>query len=317
MIDPEPRKATLDHAPVARSSWTRFLVFLGILLCLIVWVKKKQQPDPRVHRDLDMGALRLTPWDHLVQDMRSSGYSGWKYPQVQLFFEHFTPIVLQEALLNGIPPAAVLAIAALESGYDTGYVANVSGNILSLNARQKDPMLPPLHVPVQGKSVIVDQQKLKALLASGTPVDYEVRPPSLKKDYRPAPYAGTTAHLDYFQIHPEEKYNAWSENVQDLVYGRLSPDSRIPAYVETRQFCDQIKESRSLNQLLASSSAIQFLAKIGGKPLSYNVRPSWRIRTQEVVTRLGLELFLREYLRIYHDAYDLEHWDWDLPPMRS
>ena len=77
----------------------------------------------------------------------SSKYSLRKYAHVKEFYRTITPIVLQISKEKHIPPTAVLAIAGLESGYGQGYVAQITGNILSLVIYKSDPELPALYLP--------------------------------------------------------------------------------------------------------------------------------------------------------------------------
>jgi hypothetical protein len=306
-------KPSIDHAGVHRRSVITFVVLFVSVFLFLAYLKRKPEslsPPETGNERLD---FRYSKWESILERMIQKGYPLWKIDKVHVFFKHLTPIVMKECLKKGVPPAAVLAMAALESGYGTGYVARVSGNILSLNAREGEPELPPLKVPVtKEKQVVIDRRVLEEMLAYGYDFQIEARPPSFKKDYRPGGIAGTDIQLDYFLNHPQEKYAAWKRNIVDLIEKRLSLDSPIPAYRETEQWCRTVLASHSLEKLLSEDAARRFLEKIGGRPLSFNRRISWREKTFVILDRLGLETFLRLYLETYREYYALDQWEWDL-----
>ena len=245
--------------------------------------------------------------------MRKEGYSHWEKNEVVKFLKNCTPIILSECLEKGAPPGAILSMACLESGFGKSYVSSVTGNILSLNALETDTPLPSLQLPVLGSNdYIIDNQRLKKMLATGNEIKVVKRPASLKKDYRPKQIAGDFTELDYFIYHPEEKAAAWQNNIKDLLYNRISEKSSYPAYKETNALCMRIKTNKSITLLLSNKTATHFLSLIGGKPLSFNANFSWQQKTQALVYSLGLDVFLRNYLILYKNQYNLSAWKYDI-----
>jgi flagellum-specific peptidoglycan hydrolase FlgJ len=70
-----------------------------------------------------------------------------KYEHVKQFYSQITLDAIEVAKKHDLPAAAILAMAGLESGYGSGYVAQITGNILSLGAFKGDAELPPLYLP--------------------------------------------------------------------------------------------------------------------------------------------------------------------------
>jgi hypothetical protein len=77
----------------------------------------------------------------------SEQFSFRKYQHVKAFYQEITPAVLEVSEKYQLPAAAISAIAGLESGYGSGYVSQITGNILSLGAFSDDKELPPLYLP--------------------------------------------------------------------------------------------------------------------------------------------------------------------------
>ena len=74
-------------------------------------------------------------------------FSYRKYTHVKKFYKELTPQAIKIAKKYHLPPAAVLAISGLESGYGRGYVSRITGNVMSLGAFRSDHELPPLFLP--------------------------------------------------------------------------------------------------------------------------------------------------------------------------
>jgi len=68
------------------------------------------------------------------QAIQASQYSIRKYNHVKKFYKEIYKESITAGLKFSVPPAAIMAIAGLESGYGSGYVAQITGNILSLGA---------------------------------------------------------------------------------------------------------------------------------------------------------------------------------------
>ena len=78
------------------------------------------------------------------QQENTKKYSLRKYAHVKSFYKGMSKKATQLCLDNNIPPAALLAITGLESGWDSGYIGQITGNILSLGTRRGDTELPAL-----------------------------------------------------------------------------------------------------------------------------------------------------------------------------
>ncbi|EKD27549.1 MAG: hypothetical protein ACD_79C00677G0002 [uncultured bacterium] len=306
--------ASIEHAKVSHKSIIFFSLIIIIILIVSLYFNVKYQ-IPILEEALDKKEqnIQLTEWDTIVLQMQKAGYITWKTPKVGNFFEDLTPLVLNESLKKGCPPGAIIAIAAHESGYGTGYIGCVTGNILSLSARKNEIMLPSLNLPItKNKDIVIDNEQIRNMLASGHPIKLVQRPPSFKKDYRPSDIAGTDAQLDYFLHHPDLRFKAWESNIKDLLYDRILSDSTIPAYKETAELCKRIYDSKSLKRLLSGETSKRFISLIGGKPNSYNSREEWRDKILNMIDNLGLEYFLILYIKHYEKYYPIEHWNSDI-----
>lgn len=295
----------IDHQPIKKRSLYLFSFFLLALFIFLLFQNNRKKPLLKEKQLETVNIVQkerlLSSWDIFLSKLQERSSNYWKIPKVHNFYRDLTPIVLEQSLNTGTPPGAVLAIASLESGYGTGYIASVSGNILSLNARKDEPLLPPLTVPVtEDGDVIIHNSQIKEMLATGKKLDVSNRPPSLKKDYRPHNIAGTDDYLDYFLINPQDKFQAWEQNVIDLVFGRIKKESTVPAYRDTYNFVNKIKKSKSLKKLFSNKSAKTYLSTIGGKPHSYNIRKSWVTKCQLIIDKIEMEYFLKEYYKEFY-----------------
>jgi len=219
---------------------------------------------------------------------QKSTYSLRKYNHVKTFYKAISKEATQICLEQNIPPAALLAIASLESGWNKGYIGRITGNILSLGKRGGDTELPALRLPrlIKTKQILFDS--LEILKFSDTQLNWENRPKSLKKDYRPKPWAGTPYNLAYFKYHPKEKAAAQIANITDFVTVFIARKSRIKAYRETRKKMDDLVTKHGKNILLEEKTAIQFIHGIGGKLNSYNFRETWPKKVIYIIKNAGL-----------------------------
>ena len=309
------KKFSIDHAPVKKISILVFFVFILLIILFITFQKTSRKRTGIITPSIELKQeeIKSYEFDQLILHMRKEGYSHWEKKEIVSFIKGCTPILLTESFEKGAPPGAILAIACLESGFGKSYVSRVSGNILSLNAMETEKALPPLQLPVLGHNdYIIDNQRLKKILATGNEIKVVKRPPSLKKDYRPTEIAGGFMDLDYFLYHPEEKEAAWQNNIKDLLYNRISENSSYTAYREAHTFCMRVKTNKSITLLFSNKTSTHFLFLIGGRPQSYNSNFSWRQKTQNLVYSLGLDVFLRNYLMLYKDKFNLTGWKYDL-----
>ena len=179
-----------------------------IILFMIGCAKAKKSNTP----------LQVNTHTVLVKDsLKKRHYSLRKYAHVKAFYKSLAVPVIQLCIDQNVPPAAVLAMAGLESGWNSGYVGRISGNILSLGSRRGDNELPALYLPTSKKTGNVVFDSLEILEHPKSDLIWKERPPSLKKDYRPQSIAGTTYQLGYFKHHPKEKAKAQLQNISDFL----------------------------------------------------------------------------------------------------
>lgn len=226
-----------------------------------------------------------------VQNITSKNITSYrlrKYENVTEFYRRIAKPATTICMENNVPPAAILAIAGLESGWNKGYIGRITGNILSLGTRNGDYELPALRLPRLKSNNQILFDSLEILKYGPNDLVWEDRPPCLKKDYRPAPYAGTTYNLAYLKYHPDEKSQAHVANLTDFVTVFISRTSRIPVYREARKAMDDLVNEYGKEILLKEETAIQFINAIGGKPYSFNFRETWPIKVTTIIERAGL-----------------------------
>jgi hypothetical protein len=222
------------------------------------------------------------------QQKNTKKYSLRKYVHVKYFYKGMSKKATKICLNQNIPPAALLAIAGLESGWDSGYIGQITGNILSLGTRRGDTELPALRLPrlLKTKKILFDS--LEILKYSKKELRWGNRPESLKKDYRPKPIAGTKYQLGYFKNNPKAKANAHVANIRDFVTVFIARKSRIKAYRETRKKMDALVTKHGKSILLEEQTAIDFINGIGGKLNSYNFRKTWPKKVVYIIKNAGL-----------------------------
>jgi hypothetical protein len=211
-----------------------------------------------------------------------------KYQHVKTFYNGMSKKATKICLDNNIPPASLLAITGLESGWDSGYIGQITGNILSLGTRRGDTELPGLRLPRNIKTKKIVYDSLEILKYSKNELNWEDRPESLKKDYRPKPWAGTSYNLAYFKYNIKAKSKAHIENIRDFVSVFIARKSRIKAYRETRRKMDSLVEKYGKTVLLQEQTAIDFTHGIGGKINSYNFRKTWPKKVIYIIKNAGL-----------------------------
>lgn len=219
---------------------------------------------------------------------KTKAYSLRKHSHVKQFYRQTTKEAIKIGLMNNVPPAAILAIAGWESGYGQGYVAQITGNIMSLGARKGEAELPPLTLPKNRKTnqIMIDFSLAKRLPKNQ--IIWQKRPPSLKKDYRPKPLAGTSHNLLYFRNHPKALRKAYSKVMQDFAGSWVSEKSKIPVFLRAAKEMDKLVKKQGKTALLKCQVAKDFIKSIGGKPRSFNSRPSWIKHVNKVMDNAGL-----------------------------
>ncbi len=215
-------------------------------------------------------------------------YKLRKYEHVKKFYKGISKKATELCLKNNIPPAALLAITGLESGWDSGYIGQITGNILSLGLRKGDIELPGLRLPRLIKTNKIVFDSLEIIKHSENELKWENRPESLKKDYRPKHIAGTKYQLAYFKYHPKEKTAAQIANINDFVTVFIGRKSRLKAYRNARKKMDDLVAKHGKSILLKEQTAIDFVNEIGGKPNSYNFRETWPKKVIYIIKNTGL-----------------------------
>jgi hypothetical protein len=234
---------------------------------------------------------------------KTKKYNLRKYEHVTDFYRRISGPATRLCIENNIPPAAVLAIAGLESGWNKGYVGRITGNILSLGARKGDAELPALRLPrvKSTKQLLFDS--LVIAKYSKNELVWENRPESLKKDYRPSSIAGTPYQLAYFKYHPEEKAKAQVKNINDFLTIFISRNSRIAVYREARHLMDSLVNLHGKEILFDHTTSIKFVNTIGGRPNSFNFRKTWPKKVEYIINNAGLVDLTR---KMYLDHKDFD-----------
>jgi hypothetical protein len=224
----------------------------------------------------------------LTSAANAQNFSLRKYQHVKAFYQSISESALKLGLEYNVPPAAIMAIAGLESGYGDGYVSRITGNILSLGARKGEPELPPLYLPTHEPSNTVLVAKSKIESTPTNELVWKKRPPSLKKDYRPENIAGTDKQLGFLSSNRLERIKARKKNINDFVSSWISYKSKTPVFLDARTWLDAEVKKNTKKSLLSCDLGKQFIARIGGKPRSFNHRPSWVKKAGIIFDRAGL-----------------------------
>lgn len=235
----------------------------------------------------------------------SKTYKYRKYNHVKKLYQRLTLPVTELCIAHKIPPAAVLSIISLESGWGNGYIGKITGNFMSLNASRKrnDTQLPALRMPKNKKTgkIIIRQSVLNK-----TPKENIVlqnRPSSLKKDYRPIGIAGTKENLDYFLINPEKLTEANLENIEDFATKFIAYTSGIRAYRQAREMLDLEIKKHGTDILFDPALNRKFIYTIGGRPSSFNHRATWPKKVMNILRHVGANQLTKD-LYINHKSFE-------------
>ena len=235
-----------------------------------------------------------SPKKTVIQTQKKYRYR--KYNHVKKFYQRLAKPVTDLCIEHKVPPGIVLSILSLESGWGQGYIGNITGNFLSLNATSRDIELPALRMPKNKKTGKIILNKKTLANTNKSLIVWESRPSSLKKDYRPIGIAGTTKNLDYFLNHPKELTEANLKNVNDFVTRFISKTSRIKAYREARELLDTAIEKHGIDILFDDALNEQFVNTIGGKPNSYNFRKTWPKKVMSIYKNVGANTLASNYI---------------------
>jgi len=232
-----------------------------------------------------------------------NGYSLRKYSHVKEFYKDTLPIALKVGYKYNIPPASLLAIAGVESGYGRGYVAQITGNILSLGANKNDTALPPLYLPYskKDKKILFDSNEIKKEKKEN--LIWKRQAKSYKKDYRPKDIRGKEKDFEYFKYNKPEKLKAYEENFTDFAVKFISYNSKFKPFREARAFLDNQVKKYGKDILLEKWLNEKFIEMIGGKPNSFNYRESWPKKVKYILNNAGLVELVKD-IKLYHKSFE-------------
>ncbi|MFC2126929.1 hypothetical protein ACFLRU_00975 [Bacteroidota bacterium] len=254
------------------------IIFLLPIMCLIFFTTRckkessKKEPIAKVYKSKDP-----TPQNYRLR----------KYTHVKKLYKRLASPITKLCIENRVPPGAILSILSLESGWGEGYIGQITGNFLSLNAVGNNPELPALFLPSlnDSKKILFHPKEIAKI--DTAKITWKLRASSLKKDYRPAPYAGTSTNLSFLVDHPNEMTKANLKNVTDFVKKFISSTSRIAAYREARAFLDMEIEKNGIEILFDPELNTKFIHLIGGKPNSFNFRETWPKKAISIMKGVG------------------------------
>ena len=211
-----------------------------------------------------------------------------KYAHVKEFYSEITLDAIELAKKHKLPPSAILAIAGLESGYGSGYVAQITGNILSLGAYKSDKELPRLYLPYSKskKKVLFDSKIIKKQAKSD--LVFKKRPESLKRDYRSEPYAGTDKSLELLKYNDKLRREARRACFDDFASRWIVKTSKVKVYRDIRIWLDAMVKKHGVKILFTKEVNQVFINKIGGRDNSFNYRKSWPKKVNLIMSRVGL-----------------------------
>ena len=250
------------------------IAFFSIFICMGC----KEQPPQKI----------VTPPSQKTETANKATYRLRKYTHVKELYSRLAAPITKLCIEHKVPPGAVLSILSLESGWGRGYVGKITGNFLSLNAVGNDPELPALYLPSQNEKptrVLFDSNEISKIATEK--LTWKLRPASLKKDYRPTPYAGTSANLTYFQKNPDQLTRANLKNTEDFVKRFISSKSKIAAYREARALLDAAVAKNGIAVLFDQDLTEKFINTIGGRPNSYNFRETWPKKVISIMEGVG------------------------------
>lgn len=229
-------------------------------------------------------------------------YSYRKYSHVYDFYKPLVESTVALSLKYNMPPAAILAIASVESGYGRGYVASITGNILSLGAGKSERQLPSLYLPNTKKpyKVLYNPNEINRHLKSD--LVWKQREKSLKKDYRPRSISGTSKKLEYFDDNQDKKIYANLKNIEDFSVKWISKNNRYKAFYQARKMLSEEVAKHGKGILFSKELNIAFIHQIGGKKNSFNYRKSWPKKVVMILNKTGM-------LSLCQDIYEKKEFD--------
>lgn len=242
----------------------------------------------------------------IFTNLHADKYKYRQFPHVKKFYSEITLDAIEIGKKYNIPPAALLAIAGLESGYGRGYVGQITGNILSLGAFKGDKELPRLYLPYSAsdKRVLYNPKKIKKHPASD--LTWKKRPKSLKRDYRPAKYAGTSKNLELLYYDKELRRKAHIACLTDFATRWISSTSNVKIFRQTRSWIAKQVDKKGKNILFNMKFNKEFIERIGGHKNSFNYRETWPKKVKHIMKQVGL-VKLTNDINMKHMSFD-EAW---------
>lgn len=230
----------------------------------------------------------------ILTGQTNSDFKNRNLDHVKKFYSTFAKEAVKICLDYNIPPAAVLAIAGLESGFGSGYVARITGNILSLGAKKGEIALPPITVPmrISDGTVFLDSSFIQKVPRED--IVYKRGAPSLKKDYRPDYLAGKGDSLDYFKRHRDKYKQAKLKNIEDFCKFWIVDSSSSEVFKKARFWADSIVVKKGKEFLLTREASMEFIDLIGGRPHSFNYRETWPKKVKSIIKSVGLAHLSKE-----------------------
>ena len=222
------------------------------------------------------------------QNLFSNEHSFRKYEHVKKFYKSIYKDAIDVGLKHNIPPAAIMAIAGLESGYGSGYVSQITGNILSLGAFKGDAELPSLYLPYSLKD-----KKVLFILKDINSYDkkdlvYKQRSKSLKRDYRPKKYAGSIKNLELLTYDKALKKEANLACLNDFTTRWISISSKVNVFKNARIYLNGEVKKKTKDILLDKKLNVKFINMIGGHKHSFNYRSEWPKKVVLIMNKVGL-----------------------------
>ena len=218
----------------------------------------------------------------------ASVYSFRKYNHVKEFYKDIIDDVVSVSKKYHLPPAALLAIAGLESGYGRGYVSQITGNILSLGAFKGDRELPVLYLPYSKSKQMLIYDPKEIRKTSKNDLSWKKSAKSYKRDYRPLPYAGTKMNLTLLKYNDLLKQRAQKACLNDFATRWISKNSNIKVFKKARIWLDEIVKEQGVDVLFKDNTNQKFIDMIGGHPKSFNHRKTWPKKVKQIMKRVGL-----------------------------
>ena len=222
------------------------------------------------------------------QALQANKYSFRKYSHVKKFYKDIYKESISAGLKFSVPPAAIMAIAGLESGYGSGYISQITGNILSLGAYKSDAELPSLYLPYSKSKKIYIFDPLEIVKHNKNDLIYTQRPKSYKRDYRPAPFAGTAKNLELLKYNTKLKEKAYALCINDFTSRWINENSKIKVFKNAKLWLNKKKFTKRANILLTKELNKAFIYKIGGIPNSFNYRKTWPKKVNLIMQKVGL-----------------------------